>query len=177
MFLGRGSKMNNCKNCNNETNNPIFCCSSCNASYNNKNNHWRKQKGIFKGLLNCLNCETVCKKIDSKYCSAKCQKEFEYKKRVSEWLKNKTEMSKQGIRKYLTETRGYKCEHCGISEHNNKPLVLQVEHIDGHSENNRPENLCFLCPNCHSQTPTFCNKNKGNGRHSRRIRYAEGKSY
>jgi hypothetical protein len=45
-----------------------------------------------------------------------------------------------------------------------KPLVLQLEHINGHNKDNRIENLCLLCPNCHSQTPTFagksCNKNK-----------------
>jgi 5-methylcytosine-specific restriction endonuclease McrA len=54
---------------------------------------------------------------------------------------------------------------------------LQLEHKDGNSENNKPENLCLLCPNCHSQTPTYGAKNKGNGRHYRRIRYAQGKSY
>jgi predicted HNH restriction endonuclease len=52
-----------------------------------------------------------------------------------------------------------------------------MEHIDGNSSNNKVTNLCLLCPNCHSQTPTYKNKNKGNGRHYRRIRYKDGKSY
>ncbi len=33
------------------------------------------------------------------------------------------------------------------------------DHIDGNRSNNREENLRWLCPNCHSQTPTF-GKNK-----------------
>jgi hypothetical protein len=37
-----------------------------------------------------------------------------------------------------------------------RPLVLQIEHKDGDNTNNNPSNLIFLCPNCHSQTETFC---------------------
>lgn len=60
---------------------------------------------------------------------------------------------------------------------NGKDIVLELEHKDGNSQNNSKENVCLICPNCHSQTPTYKGKNKGNGRHSRRKRYAEGKSY
>ena len=62
---------------------------------------------------------------------------------------------------YLTKIgREYKCEGCGIgSEWNNKKLTLQVDHINGINYDHRPENLRFLCPNCHSQTDTFCWKN------------------
>lgn len=49
-----------------------------------------------------------------------------------------------------------KCECCGITEWNNKPIVMQLHHIDGNSNNNRLENLQMLCPNCHSQTDNFC---------------------
>lgn len=41
-----------------------------------------------------------------------------------------------------------------------RPLVLQVDHIDGDSYNNVLTNLRFLCPNCHTQTDTFCGRNR-----------------
>lgn len=50
----------------------------------------------------------------------------------------------------------YRCEECGIGDtYNNKPISLQLDHKNGSNNDNRIENLRFLCPNCHSQTPTF----------------------
>lgn len=52
-------------------------------------------------------------------------------------------------------------ERCGISgcdvgvEWLGKPIRLHIEHKNGNSTDNQPENLCFLCPNCHSQTSTY----------------------
>ncbi|HVY53532.1 MAG TPA: HNH endonuclease, partial [Gammaproteobacteria bacterium] len=71
----------------------------------------------------------------------------------------------------------YICTECKITEWNGKSITLELEHKDGDSGNNKPENLCLNCPNCHSQTSTYKSKNRGNGRHSRRKRYKEGKSY
>lgn len=57
--------------------------------------------------------------------------------------------------------KDYCCAVCGNKgEHNSKPLVLQLDHINGNRKDNRLENLRFLCPNCHSQTPTFAGRNK-----------------
>ena len=57
----------------------------------------------------------------------------------------------------------YKCAHCfNTGEHNNKPLVLELDHINGVYNDNRLENLRFLCPNCHSQTSTSSGKNNKN---------------
>ena len=46
---------------------------------------------------------------------------------------------------------------CGWCEKNKKTgnIPIQLEHIDGHSENNSLDNLKLLCPNCHSLTPTY----------------------
>ena len=54
-----------------------------------------------------------------------------------------------------------KCSICGITEWLGKPIALHLDHIDGVSSNHRFENLRILCPNCHSQTDTWCGKNKG----------------
>ena len=49
------------------------------------------------------------------------------------------------------------CDLCKTSESwMGKYLILHVDHIDGDAWNNELGNLRFLCPNCHSQTPTYC---------------------
>jgi len=57
----------------------------------------------------------------------------------------------------------YKCLYCGLgNEWNNKPIVLQLDHINGVNNDHRLENLRFLCPNCHSQQDTYAAKNRFN---------------
>jgi hypothetical protein len=55
----------------------------------------------------------------------------------------------------------YKCAICGIDPMwNGAELRLQMDHINGIRTDNRLENLRMLCPNCHSQTDTYCSKNR-----------------
>lgn len=54
----------------------------------------------------------------------------------------------------------YKCAICGISKWNRKTLSLELDHINGINDDNRLENLRFLCPNCHSQTITYGSRNQ-----------------
>ena len=47
-------------------------------------------------------------------------------------------------------------------------IPIQLNHIDGDSDNNKLNNLELLCPNCHSLTFNYGNLNKGNGRNERK---------
>lgn len=67
------------------------------------------------------------------------------------------------LRRALLESgRPYCCAECGIDgSWRGRPLILHVDHINGQYWDCRPDNLRFLCPNCHSQTPTWCGRNLG----------------
>lgn len=128
---------------------------------------------------NCNNEHLVQNRFSctSQYCSIKCQHEYSRKEKIRLWLEEDAKLDHRRIKEYLIDKNGNKCYTCDITEWNNKPIVMDLEHIDGNSQNNHISNLALICPNCHSQTTTYKNRNKGNGRHSRRVRYAEGKSY
>jgi 5-methylcytosine-specific restriction endonuclease McrA len=70
------------------------------------------------------------------------------------------------IKKILTEFNllELKCSECKITNWNNKPITLEIDHIDGDAANCKLENLRYLCPNCHSQTSTFRGKNLNTGK-------------
>ena len=71
---------------------------------------------------------------------------------------NRSQLKRRLVEDNLLE---YKCSFCGISNMwNNKPLSLQLDHINGINNDNRLNNLRFLCPNCHSQTETYCGKHR-----------------
>jgi 5-methylcytosine-specific restriction endonuclease McrA len=76
--------------------------------------------------------------VENRYCS-------------SDWLKKKL------IEKGYFE---YKCYRCGIRDWMNEKISLHLEHKNGNHFDNRLENLTILCPNCHSQTPTYCGRGK-----------------
>jgi hypothetical protein len=59
----------------------------------------------------------------------------------------------------------YKCACCGLGpEWHDKPMPLILDHINGVNNDNRLENLRFVCSNCDSQLPTYKSKNRTNGR-------------
>lgn len=133
----------------------------------------------------CIECKQMQRRGKRTKCPPKVRSELTKRlhREVREekglaWLSGATSIkSSKTIKLILSDINGYKCAVCGVSEWQSKAISLELEHIDGNSENNSPNNVCLICPNCHSQTPTYKARNKGNGRHYRRQRYAEGKSY
>lgn len=79
-------------------------------------------------------------------------------------IKDSSYHNSKGLKKRLIKENllKYSCEKCkneGIW--NGEKLTLQLEHKNGKSRDHRLENLCFLCPNCHSQTKTYAGRNSG----------------
>lgn len=70
-------------------------------------------------------------------------------------LKNK--ILKYNLKPYVCEAENCTIEGFWLGNE----ISLHLDHINGDNRDNRLENLRFLCPNCHSQTSTYCGKSKG----------------
>lgn len=76
------------------------------------------------------------------------------------FCKNSTADQETLRRWYLKgEYSDYKCSICRINTWNNKFLTLRLDHINGVNNDNRLENLRWLCPNCDSQSEFYCGRN------------------
>lgn len=155
-----------CKTCNHELKKEqaYFCSSSCSAKFNNKGVR-RHGKDHTK---ECPNCKTLTK--NPKYCNTKCQIEYERKLKILSG-----NFTSKVAKKYLLMENGHQCEICLNKEWMGKKITIELDHIDGNSSNNNLNNLRLICPNCHSQTPTYKAKNIGNGKLERKKTYLRHK--
>lgn len=133
--------------------------------------------------MRCKTCLKQLAKSQKVYCSTACQSEYQYQIYITEWragLRNgargvHTQNFSRHVVRYLLDKYDHKCSQCGWDKINplTKLCPLEIDHIDGDSNNNSESNLRILCPNCHSLTPSYKNLNKGAGRAWRREKYVK----
>ena len=134
-----------------------FCSRSCSATYNNKIYPKRKWCGT-----KCLDCGRKLSTKNTKRCQG-CRRKYTLKEFNSHTLKEKLLKGGVGSHKYVMirtrardvlklEGRVKECEHCEWNKHVN---VCHIKAISSFSldtlisEINSPNNLKYLCPNCH----------------------------
>lgn len=135
----------------------------------NPNEHFNRGTAEMATCVSCGKEFVKYKSTSGKYCSHKCQKEYQFNEYIEKWKSGEIDgsinngFSTSGyIKTYLLKKNNYKCEKCGFSGVNpytNLP-ILQVHHIDGNSGNNKEDNLQLLCPNCHAMTDNYGSRNK-----------------
>lgn len=141
----------------------------------NPSEHFNRGKS---GKHICLNCGQEFSHRytgENKFCSIKCQRDYEFNEYIERWksgeedgLNGEYGISKR-IKRYFMEKYNCKCQKCGWGEKNEytNTIPLEIHHIDGDYKNNSESNLQLLCPNCHSLTETSKSHNK-NGRKGRK---------
>lgn len=150
-----------------------FCSSVCARGFSTKNKRAeinervsQKLKGVrpnSPAVGRGFTQEAIQKGVEASLRSRQKQRT----KRVAELSFEELSYSEKRER-ILLEQNG-KCVICSIDPvWNGKELKFQLDHINGDRENNERNNLRLICPNCHSQTDTFCSKNmsaEGKERH------------
>jgi 5-methylcytosine-specific restriction endonuclease McrA len=122
----------------------------------------------------CKNCEKIIAK-HKVYCDKECYELYKEKQSDKDLIEGKLKDNKS-IKKALLRIEGDICVICKNvgSIWNDKPLSLQVDHIDGDSDNNNYDNLRLVCPNCHSQLNTSKDKTKKESNRNKYLRKYKG---
>lgn len=120
-----------------------------------------EELGLNAGSGNYVTLKKYCKKFGIEIVLGKSKR---VKRRpILEMFTKDCEIARHHIKRRIIKDNliPYECAKCkNKGEWDNKPLSLQLEHKNGVNNDNRLENLEFLCPNCHSQTDSYAGKGK-----------------
>lgn len=140
----------------------VFCSRSCAASFNNTKFPKKEASTLWK---DCVGCGIAV--YNKKFCNKDCRHSHEIKLWHEGKLDGNTNFGVASfVRIFLERRSGGQCE--GIDHRFNarclETRVLHIDHIDGNWRKTTPENVNFICPTCHTLTPTYGSKNKNLGR-------------
>lgn len=150
----------------------MFCNNSCSARFNNPDRDIRPDRWELKDISRKLRRDGWSYAVISEEMKLPISTIRNWVKdihvdRISTQVKSlrrsriptSSLVSIGSIKKRIVEERGRKCEKCGLTEWMGERLDIEIHHIDGDGKNNAGNNLILLCPNCHSQTPDYRNRN------------------
>lgn len=164
--------MKTCENCKNQHNGEYgsgrFCSSKCARGFSTKSKRQEINQKVSESLKGkSYSTENHFTPFNSEIgkrgglsLAKKNRQQWESDKIFMEFSKLVSKYSLRRAKQILLEEQNFECDECNISKWNGKEIVLEVHHKDGNNKNNSRENLCCLCPNCHSQTDNFRSKNR-----------------
>lgn len=157
--------MNNCKKCNKEFEPKKglinYCSMECRNSREwSDEDKFKKSESAKKSEKVKLTSERNRLLIDFKKIG-ELNREMANRKILDENFEN---LSFGRLKKRVSLEQNGNCNRCGISDWLGEKITLELEHKDGNHFNNQRDNLECLCPNCHSLTPTWRGRNKGDKR-------------
>lgn len=169
-----------CKNCGKEFtekyskhSNGDFCSKKCARGFSTKEKRKEineKVSDLMKGKLYSTN--PIKKGFDKrrhKFNKDDLKKAVNKKKEKRKIYLEKTpteKLCKTAIRSKVIKEQNEKCLKCGNTLWLGKPIILEIHHIDGNTQNNKRENLEALCLNCHAQTETWRKSKNPKNHHS-----------
>lgn len=134
-----------------------FCSRSCSRKFNRAEVNEKIFLSLRKKGATCKRCKTkFVRERGANYYCPQCPPVKRKDHSNFDELPN-NEMRKSFI---YNEQGGRFCSWCKNTTWNEKPIPLELDHIDGNRKDNSRTNCRVLCPNCHAQTPTWKWRNK-----------------